>query len=144
VFRRLKERGAPFLSTLFWPDDSDLAVGFVGGRAAWALAGRPDEATSFMRDQLAATFGHDAGAAFGPAHLATRWGEDPCFLGAYAYATPGQAGSRAVLGAPLWDGRLILAGEACATDGLAGTVAGAYLSGLKAARTILDGFPARA
>ncbi len=151
VFRRLEARGAPFLSTIFWAGGTDLAVGFVGGRAAWALAGRPDEAASFMLDDLAATLGHDVRRHLVPG-LATRWGEDACFLGAYAYATPGNAGARAVLGAPLWDGRLMFAGEACATDGLAGTVAGAYLSGRHAAQAMLgclqparpDGFPGAA
>ncbi len=140
VFRRLEARGAPFLSTIFWAGGSDLAVGFVGGRAAWRLAGRPEEAAAFMLDELAATLGHDVRRHLAPG-LATRWGEDPAFLGAYAYATPGNAGARAVLGTPLWDGRLVFAGEACADDGLAGTVAGAYLSGRYAAQTILDGFP---
>ena len=141
MFRRLETRGAAFLSTIFWADDSDLAVGFVGGRAAWQLAGCPDAAAAFMLDELAATLGHDVRRVFAPAFLATRWGEDPAFLGAYAYATPGNAGARAVLGRPLWDGRLMFAGEACATDGLAGTVAGAYLGGRHAAQAILDGFP---
>ena len=146
VFRRLPERGAAFLSTIFWaPQDgvpADLAVGFVGGRAAWSLAGRPAEAAAFMRAELAATFGRDIGGLFGPDMLATTWGEDPAFLGSYAYARPGCAGARAVLAEPLWDGRLVFAGEACATDGLAGTVGGAYLSGQRAAAMILDGFPA--
>ncbi len=142
VFARLPARGAPFLSTIFWADGNDLAVGFVGGRAAWDLVGRLDEAVAFMRGQVAATLGHKAVQVFGPSTLATQWGEDTLFQGAYAYATPGHADARAVLATPLWDGRLAFAGEACATDGLAGTVAGAYLSGRHAAQTILDGFPA--
>ncbi len=138
VFRRLARRGDPFLSTIFWSDGRDLAVGFVGGRAAWALAGRPAEAGAFMRAELAATFGHDVGRLFGPACLATEWGENALFRGAYAYATPGQAGARAVLARPLWEGRLAFAGEATAPDGLAGTVAGAYRAGLAAAGALLD------
>lgn len=143
LFRRLESRGAPFLSTIFWPDGGDLAVGYVGGRAAWRFAGSPDEAEAFMRAELTAAFGRDLDPMF-DFGLATDWGENPCFLGAYAYATPGNADARAVLAEPLWDGRLAFAGEACAADGLAGTVAGAYLSGRLAARRILDGFPARA
>jgi monoamine oxidase len=46
-----------------------------------------------------------------------------------------------VLKTPLWDGRLLFAGEALDTEGLAGTVAGAYLSGRAAAQKILHGFP---
>ncbi len=140
VFGRLAARGAPFLSTIFWPEGSAMAVGYVGGRAAWGLAGRPAEAGAFMRAQLAATLGQAVDGAFAPGVLATLWGEDPLFRGAYAYARPGHAGARAVLGAPLWDGRLQLAGEATAPDGLAGTVAGAYRSGTIAAQRVLDGF----
>ena len=142
VFRRLPARGGAFLSTIFWADGSDLAVGFVGGRAAWALAGLPADAEEFMRAELVATLGYEAGAAFAPGVLATRWAEDPAFLGAYAFARPGCAGARAVLARPLWDGRLAFAGEACAPDGLAGTVAGAYLSGRQAAQRLLDGYAA--
>ena len=144
VFRRAPRRGAPFLSAHFWADGSDLAVGFVGGRAAWALAHDTQEADAFMRAELAATFGHDVGHTFAPGVFATDWGADPDFLGAYAYARPGEAGARAILAEPLWDGRLAFAGEAVATDGLAGTVAGAYQTGIKAAQRILDGFTATA
>ncbi len=142
VFRRAPSRGSPFLSTIFWAGGSDMAVGFIGGSAAWAFASRPEDAGAFMRAELAATFGHDVSAAFAPGELMTGWGADPDFAGAYAYARPGHAGSRAVLAAPLWDGRLALAGEACAPGGLAGTVAGAYRSGVIAAQRILDGFTA--
>ncbi len=141
AFRRLESRGAPFLSTIFWADNTDLAVGFVGGRAAWSFAGQPADAAAFMRQQLAGTFGYDIAQAFGPAHLCTDWGENPLFRGAYAYATPGAAGARARLAAPIWDNRLVFAGEACATDGLAGTVAGAYLSGVHAAQNLLNAYP---
>jgi monoamine oxidase len=142
VFRRLGTRGAPFLSTIFWGGGTDLAVGFVGGRAAWALAHNPSQAGAFMRAELAATFGHDIGACFAPTTFATNWGADPHFQGAYAYARPGFAHARAVLGTPLWDGRLLFAGEALSTNGLAGTIAGAYETGIAAARRILHGFTA--
>ena len=140
VFRRVAARGAPFLSTIFWADSSDLAVGFVGAAAAWGLAHLPEEAGAFMRADLSETFGNDVGHAFAPGVFTTDWGADPLFRGAYAYARPGRAGGRTVLAAPLWDGRLLLAGEATAPDGLAGTVAGAYRSGTIAARRLLDGF----
>ena len=41
----------------------------------------------------------------------------------------------------MWDGSLIFAGEACVSDGRAGTVAGAYESGMSAASMLLRGFP---
>jgi monoamine oxidase len=141
IFRRVTARGAPGLATILWPDETDLAIGFLGGRAAWDLAGRPKEAVDFVRSEIAASLGEAARSAFSPESLMTGWGTDPAFLGSYAYAMPGAAGARAVLATPLWDGRLAFAGEACALDGLAGTVAGAYLSGQRAAQNFLRGFP---
>jgi monoamine oxidase len=140
MFRRVKARGARGLSTIFWPDAAAMAVGFVGGAAAWELAGRTQEASAWMRDELVASLGGDVRPAFGAESLMTGWGEDPAFLGAYAYARPGYAGARAVLGTPQWDGRLMFAGEASCTDGLAGTVAGAFETGEKAARSLLSAF----
>ncbi len=142
LFDRLPARGAPFMPMMMWPDGQRHAVGFIGGRAALDLAGSSSEAASFMRAELVRLLGTRAGRAFecGEA-LTTGWGTDPLFLGAYAYARPGHAGARAELGRPAWDGRLIFAGEACATDGKAGTVAGAYESGVAAAALVSHGFP---
>jgi monoamine oxidase len=68
----------------------------------------------------------------GTAAIATSWGTDPLFRGAYCYALPGHAEARHDLAEPLADGRLAFAGEAChATRG--GTVAGAWISGTRAA-----------
>lgn len=70
------------------------------------------------------------------AHISA-WGTDAAFLGAYAYAGPGDADERGVLAAAFPGERLVFAGEAARTDGLAGTVGGAYLSGVEAARRLL-------
>jgi monoamine oxidase len=116
----------------------------VGGRAAWALSGKTGEAADFFLAEIAITLGQAACAAFDPRRaLMTGWADDPAFFGAYAYAVPGAADARATLKTPLWDGRLLFAGEACDTDGLAGTVAGAYISGRLAAQKILHGFTRR-
>ena len=64
-------------------------------------------------------------------------GTDPWSLGAYAYAPPGQAGQRGALAEAFPGERLLFAGEACRTDGLAGTVGGAYLSGQDAATRLI-------
>lgn len=69
--------------------------------------------------------------------LATSWGTDPLFLGAYAYAGPGDAGARDVLAGAMLGERVVFAGEATRTDGLAGTVGGAFLSGVEAAERLL-------
>ena len=141
LFDRVAARGAPFMPLMMWPGDADVAIGFVGGRAAWSLASSALEAAAFMRDELVRLAGGEAARVFAGEALATDWGTNPQFLGSYAYARPGCIGARQVLGRPVWDGRLIFAGEACVSDGMAGTVAGAYESGVAAAAMLARGFP---
>lgn len=140
-FRRVSGRGAPGVSVILWPEGQAIATGFLGGRAAWDFCHRPADACAFLLDEIEALLGQTARDTFARAGLMTGWGADPAFLGAYAYATPGHAGARKKLATPIWDGRLLFAGEACATDGMAGTVAGAYESGRNAARHVRSGFP---
>jgi monoamine oxidase len=109
--------------------DARHVVGFFGGPAAWDGAD-PRAAEDFARTEWRHVFGARADAVFARA-TATSWGTDPNFLGAYAYALPGGAPARALLAQP--EGGLILAGEAGRTDGLAGTVGGAWLAGEDAA-----------
>jgi len=117
-----------------WPDGADHLIGFFGGRAAWDLAAaRHGTAAAYAREQLRLILGADADRAFARDAVETTWGRDPHFLGAYAYAPPGQHAQRGVLGEPLAGGRLVFAGEAVREDGLAGTVGGAILSGRGAA-----------
>ncbi len=85
------------------------------------------------RDELAIMLGSRWD---GPA-LATDWGADPLHRGAYAYAGPGDADGRAALADAFVGERLLFAGEACRSDGLAGTVGGAFLSGRDAADRLL-------
>lgn len=66
------------------------------------------------------------------------WVDDPFSYGGYSVALPGHAGTRAVLARPA--GSLLWAGEATAPNPWAGTVHGAYASGQRAAREILDTF----
>ncbi len=114
-----------------WPQGRSYVTGFVGGRLAWSLAGDDRAAAALARAELAAMLG-DAVRLTGQA-VVTRWATDPWYRGAYAYARPGDAGQRAVLAEAYPGERLLFAGEACRTDGLAGTVGGAYLSGQEAA-----------
>jgi monoamine oxidase len=115
------------------PYGADHVVGFVGGPTAWTLAREGVAAAeAFAREQWRKCLGNSADEVLGAA-VVTQWGTDPTQLGAYAYARPGRAGARAVLGTPLGDGRLVFAGEAVCVDGLAGTVGGAWLSGRQAA-----------
>ncbi len=129
--------GEPGLVAQAWPDGADHLVGFFGGRAAWALAGAPPgAAAAWAREQLRLVLGAAAERAFAPDAVETAWGSDPLFLGAYAYAPPGQHAQREALGWPIAGGRLVFAGEAVRTDGLAGTVGGAILSGRQAAEDV--------
>jgi monoamine oxidase len=128
--------GERYMSLLAWPGGADHCVAFIGGPNAWDLAREGDAATvDFVRAKLLSWFGAEADITFGEA-LVTDWASNPWHLGSYAYARAGHAGDRARLGAPLADGRLIIAGEATATDGLAGTVAGAWNEGVRAAKLI--------
>lgn len=116
-----------------WPSGRPYVAGFIGGRLAWSLAERPADATAFARDALRAMVGMKTeGAA-----LLSEWGTDPLFRGAYAYAGPGDSGARDALGAAFPAERLLFAGEAVSTDGLAGTVGGAFLAGTAAAERLL-------
>ncbi len=106
-------------------------VGYYGGPAAWD-ATDPRKAEELARTEWRRIFGARADAVFTRARP-TSWGTDKLFRGAYAYALPGGTEARASLAEP--EGALILAGEALRTDGLAGTVGGAWLSGEDAAET---------
>lgn len=112
-----------------WPQGRPYVIGFMGGRVAWALAGDPRAAAAFARAQWARMAGP---LPEGPA-LVTDWGTNDLFRGAYAYAGPGDWRQRGVIAEACLGDRVLFAGEAYRMDGLAGTVGGAYLSGLAAA-----------
>ena len=133
--RRVADPAEPAMFFHLWPQGRPHAVGFFGARAAWRFADAGTAATAaFAREELVRLLGGTAADAFGEAEVTT-WGTDPAFLGAYAYARPGCMAARAAMDAPL-AGRLAFAGEAWCTDGLAGTVGGAFLSGERAARML--------
>lgn len=127
-------------SWVLWPFGRDHAICYIGGEAAWRLAREgPAAAEAYARAELARYVGAArVESAFRPGAVATRWGEDPLFLGAYSHALVGQAGARAALrdAAPA-DGRLRFAGEAC-HERYAGTVGGAWESGERAARAVAE------
>ncbi len=128
--------GQAMVAFIAWPGDMDHVIGFVGGRAAWALAGDPAAEAALARDELRTMLG--GAARLGESAVVTGWATDPFALGAYAYAPPGQAGMRGVLEAAFPAERLLFAGEACRTDGLAGTVGGAFASGRDAAARLMQ------
>jgi monoamine oxidase len=135
---QVAEFGDPAMVFLARPAGAPLVMGHCGGRAAWALAREGGRALEdFARAALVAIFG---GAARGwlpeGAAVVSGWGEDGLFAGAYSYGRPGCGDARDVLARPVGDGRLWLAGEAC-HRGMAGTVQGAWLSGVRAAEGVM-------
>jgi monoamine oxidase len=137
--RQVSRSGEPTMGFQCWPYKRDYVQGWIGGPAAWDLArAGKAAAVDFALGQLRALFGGRVDRLFadGP-HLVTRWDADPWVRGAYSFARTGDADARRVLACPLAGGRLVFAGEAC-HDGMAGTVAGAWLSGQNAARLAAD------
>lgn len=135
LVRRMGE-GRANMAFIAWPGGEGHVIGFIGGRAAWALAGDAAAAEASARAELRTMLGSAARLADGA--VVTGWATDPFALGAYAYAPPGQAGMRGVLEAAFPAERLLFAGEACRTDGLAGTVGGAFASGEAAAARLMQ------
>lgn len=137
IDRRLERADEAAIVFHAWPFGYDHMIGFIGGRAAWALAEAGRAAVEdFARAELRKLFGARADRAFAPGAVVTTWGTDARFRGAYCFAAPGCAAMRGRLGQPLAEGRLVFAGEAVCADGLAGTVGGAYRSGAAAAATV--------
>jgi monoamine oxidase len=137
LFRRRESLSAPFLSVIAWPRGTDHVIAFVGGDAAWAVAEDSRAAQSLFRSEWRAMLGAEADRIFAPGGFTTDWGTDPHHNGAYSYAKPGATEARARLSVPVGEGRLLFAGEACRTDGAAGTVGGAVADGRRAAGIIL-------
>ncbi len=138
VDRILDRQGAPLMPFQCWPFGRDYVQGWIGGSAAWDLAGQGDAAAvDFALSYLRQAFGGRVDRLFaGGASLVTHWEADPYVRGAYCYALPGSALARDALAEPVADGHLMFAGEACHV-GFAGTVAGAWISGQHAARIAL-------
>jgi monoamine oxidase len=138
--RRVEGEGDRPASWVLWPFGRDHAIGYAGGEAAWELAREgPGAAEAYARAELARYFGAArVRRAFLAGAVATRWAEDPLFRGAYSHARVGHAGARAVLrDAAVAGGRLRFAGEAC-HERSAGTVGGAWESGVRAARAVAE------
>lgn len=136
--RRVEHEDEAAMTFIAWPFGHDHLMGFVGGGAAWAMAGEGDAAlVDFAFAELRRAYGGRADRAVRrEGALASHWGADPFSRGAYSYARPGRAAARRVLAKPLAGGRLCFAGEACHPR-FAGTVGGAWETGEAAARQAL-------
>jgi monoamine oxidase len=134
IERRVEREEEAAMTAIAWPFGHDHLMGFVGGPAAWALAEAGPEATvAFAFEELSRNFGVRAMTALRrEGALVSDWARDPFSRGAYSHARPGRAAARSVLAAPLAEGRLCFAGEACHTS-LAATLGGAWETGEAAA-----------
>lgn len=125
----------PFFVSRMPVTGAPVLVGYTAGAHAAETAAWPDdrlaaEAVSVLRR----IFGNKVPEPRGT--LVTRWAADPHTLG--AYASPGVGASRADFEAfsTVLEGRVVFAGEHTSAD-YRGTVHGAFLSGLRAAETLL-------
>ncbi|HUN39335.1 MAG TPA: NAD(P)/FAD-dependent oxidoreductase [Acetobacteraceae bacterium] len=136
VERQVARRGDRLVPFQCWPYGRDYVQGWIGGDVAWDLARTGDAAAvDFALERLRAIFGSRVDRLFRDGgHLVTHWEADPFIRGAYSWVRVGHADARVRLSRPLSDGHLLIAGEAC-HDGMAGTLAGAWLSGEQAAET---------
>jgi monoamine oxidase len=111
-------------------------AGYFGGSFAKSLAEKGSAALfDAAIEELVDLLGSDFRRRLKP-ELASSWMTDPFATGSYSHALPGKAQCRRVLAAPV-DGRLFFAGEATSSN-LYSTAHGAYLTGVRAAREILD------
>lgn len=110
-------------------------IGFVAGKLARTLEAKSDDefvavAMRTLREMLGARVPDPIAATV------VRWSSDPFALGSYSYVpVGGRESDRDLLAAPV-DGRLFFCGEATMRN-QAGTVHGAYLSGLRAAARLM-------
>ncbi|HET8996778.1 MAG TPA: NAD(P)/FAD-dependent oxidoreductase, partial [Acetobacteraceae bacterium] len=131
---QVQRSGEPFMVFQCWPYGRDYVQGWIGGDPAWDLARAGEAAAAdFALAELRRMFGGRVDRLFaGGGRLVTHWDADPWIRGAYCYAEVGAADARSRLAEPLGGGHLLIAGEAC-HDGLGGTLAGAWISGQRAA-----------
>lgn len=118
------------------PHGRPLVEAYFAGSNARALEAAGETAmAAFATDELAGVFG--SGIRKRLRLLASSaWAADPWARGAYSYALPGRAGSRAELAAPV-DERLFFAGEATSPEDFS-TAHGAWTSGIAAAKAALE------
>lgn len=128
----LQVKGSPMFH-LVRPEGSEMSVSLVGGRTAqeWEQLG-PEASQQQVLTELRSVYGPSLTPQ---AARVTHWESDALSGGSYSAAKPGHQSARAELARPV-GGRIFFAGEACDEE-WATTVAGAFLSGQKAAQDIL-------
>ncbi len=135
VFKTKDARGAMFTMR---PNGRDLVYADFGGDLARELWKAGDGAIAdYVAKELAARFGGGTRPEIGRIDV-TRWSAEPFVFGGNSAASPGAGASRRALIQPVHE-RLFFAGEA-AHETMWGTVAGAALSGERAAEQALAYF----
>lgn len=120
---------------------TDTAYADIGGAFARELSGAGErEMLAFVREMLTAHFGADVAKRVGWSAIA-RWDREEYFRGSHAAVQPGFAGARRTL-FDAANERIFFAGEAIHETHY-GTVAGAMLSGERAALAALRVLPAK-
>ena len=122
------------------PGQEPRLTGWRGGPGALALAGSPHAVIlEAAIDSLVAIFGATARTAAGQIVGAYHhdWIADPHARGAYSYGGVGAIEARQVLAEPV-AGTLFLSGEAVAQGGRNATVHGALMSGMVAAKHLIE------
>ena len=116
---------------VFWraAEPAPVWTAFVTGPRAVTLADAPDRAV----ERLCSHLGMEARRALDAVELVD-WGRDPWSCGGYSSAPPHAFSARAALAERV--GRLVFAGEATSTEGEAGTVSGAVVTGERAAAEV--------
>jgi monoamine oxidase len=118
------------------PMGQDLAVGYIGGRAAKILNQRT--VTDVKRAALGAlmsAFGGELKNHVKASHY-TNWLADPWAHGSFSVARVGSTYARTEMAHPI-SRRLFFAGEACSIE-WSGQAAGAYQTGVHAAKQVME------
>jgi monoamine oxidase len=126
-------RGMSYITRLW---DSNVALGASAGALAYELEAAGEAAAiEFGVGELAQMLGNDVKRLFDRG-AATAWAADPFSRGAYSHCLPGRYGARELLTRPVGE-RIVFAGEHTEQSAY-GTLHGAHLSGLRAARQVLE------
>jgi monoamine oxidase len=126
-------RGMSYLTRLW---DSNVAIGMSAGALAHEMEAAGEAASvEYGLDELAQMLGNDIRRQFDRG-AATAWAADPFSRGSYSHCLPGCYGARERLTRPV-GGRIVFAGEHTEQSAY-GTLHGAHLSGLRAARQVLE------
>jgi monoamine oxidase len=127
--RRSDGRGIEYLTRLW---NSNVCVGFSAGRFAYELEAAGEAATiDHALTELTKMLGGDLRRQFDRG-ITTAWSADPFARGSYSHCLPGRFGARAILTRAV-GGRIVFAGEHTEQTAY-GTLHGAHMSGLRAAR----------